>query len=274
MKEDNPSSRLPFNPSYEMFVLALAFISVINEILLLLPLNLPPEARQVVLGISALISLFLIVDGFYKVFRQRGRRRYFFEYYGWMTILGSIPGLHFLRLIQFWLAVRKLGDDERRRVKTIAENNRAQSILLLLTAVAIVVFEFSAAFVLEAEFQAAGANIVTAEDALWWAYVTVMTVGYGDKYPVTSGGRIVGTLLMAVGISLISVFTSFVTNWFRTSRHRRLQASTEPVAVTDTDDPRARLLVIQRLLDQQELAYQEATTELRNQLGEIEELLS
>jgi voltage-gated potassium channel len=57
-------------------------------------------------------------------------------------------------------------------------------------------------------------NIKTAEDALWWAFVTTTTVGYGDKYPVTTEGRIMACILMVVGVGLFGTFTGFVANWF------------------------------------------------------------
>ena len=58
------------------------------------------------------------------------------------------------------------------------------------------------------------ANIKTAEDALWWSYVTITTVGNGDRFPVTTGGRIIGTLLMTAGVGLFGTFTAFVSSWF------------------------------------------------------------
>jgi voltage-gated potassium channel len=51
-------------------------------------------------------------------------------------------------------------------------------------------------------------------DALWWAIVTVTTVGYGDKFPVTAGGRAVATVLMFSGIALFSVLTAALATFF------------------------------------------------------------
>ncbi len=51
-------------------------------------------------------------------------------------------------------------------------------------------------------------------DALWWAIVTVTTVGYGDKFPTTAGGRVVAVILMLVGIGLIGVLTATVASLF------------------------------------------------------------
>lgn len=68
--------------------------------------------------------------------------------------------------------------------------------------------------VLDAERTAPSSHITTIGDALWWAAVTVTTVGYGDTFPVTVGGRIIAFGLMLVGISLLGVLTASVAAWF------------------------------------------------------------
>jgi voltage-gated potassium channel len=52
------------------------------------------------------------------------------------------------------------------------------------------------------------------EDALWWAVVTVTTVGYGDVTPVTGEGRMVALVLMCVGVVVISIFTATLSSFF------------------------------------------------------------
>jgi voltage-gated potassium channel len=64
------------------------------------------------------------------------------------------------------------------------------------------------------EEKAKGSNIHSYPDALWWAIVTVTTVGYGDRYPTTAGGRAVAVVLMLVGIGLIGVLTATVASVF------------------------------------------------------------
>jgi voltage-gated potassium channel len=64
------------------------------------------------------------------------------------------------------------------------------------------------------EKNAAGSNIHSYHDALWWAVVTVTTVGYGDRFPVSEGGRAVAVILMLVGIGLIGVLTATVASFF------------------------------------------------------------
>lgn len=68
--------------------------------------------------------------------------------------------------------------------------------------------------VLLSEEHAKGSNIHDYGNALWWAVVTVTTVGYGDRYPVTSLGRAVAVVLMLVGIGLIGVLTATVASFF------------------------------------------------------------
>jgi voltage-gated potassium channel len=58
------------------------------------------------------------------------------------------------------------------------------------------------------------ANIHTASDALWWTYVSVTTVGYGDRFPVSDAGRLVGAVTLTLGVGLFGTLTGFLTNAF------------------------------------------------------------
>jgi len=75
--------------------------------------------------------------------------------------------------------------------------------LLIFGSVAMLQFETSA-----------DANIKTPAYALWWAYTTITTVGYGDKYPLSIEGRIVAAILMTIGVGLFGTFTGFIASLF------------------------------------------------------------
>jgi voltage-gated potassium channel len=68
--------------------------------------------------------------------------------------------------------------------------------------------------VMLSERDAPGANIHDYGSALWWGIVTMTTVGYGDKFPVTGLGRAVAVVLMLVGIGLLGVITATVASFF------------------------------------------------------------
>jgi voltage-gated potassium channel len=68
--------------------------------------------------------------------------------------------------------------------------------------------------VYRAEFQAQGANITSFSESLWWGVVTFLTVGYGDRYPITSLGRVSASFLMLFGVLAVALITSKVSSFF------------------------------------------------------------
>lgn len=99
------------------------------------------------------------------------------------------------------------------------ERFMAAATLLLLNGVLIVYFY---------ERNAPGANITTVGNAVWWAVVTVSTVGYGDMYPVTLGGRVVASGIMAIGILTLAVITAQVSSSYVEQASRRRNAAKPP----------------------------------------------
>ncbi len=68
-----------------------------------------------------------------------------------------------------------------------------------------------------------GKNIATFEDGIWWGIVTLATVGYGDKFPITTTGRILATFLIVSGVVGIAIVTAKISSYFleRALRERR-----------------------------------------------------
>lgn len=64
------------------------------------------------------------------------------------------------------------------------------------------------------ERDADGSNIKNFGDGIWWAFVSVTTVGYGDKYPVTTSGKFLAVALLLLGISLLATITASVATSF------------------------------------------------------------
>ena len=94
---------------------------------------------------------------------------------------------------------------------------------------------------LDAERGNPKANITTFPDALWWAITTITTVGYGDRYPVTTEGRTIAVALMLAGIALLGVVTATVAAWFvdRVTEVRQSEAATQVQVAALHDEIRA-----------------------------------
>ncbi|WP_345800849.1 ion channel [Microbacterium sp. AZCO] len=117
----------------------------------------------------------------------------------------AIPMLRALRLLRAFISFgthrQSAGTALRSRIAVYGAG--ASLLVIYLCALA----------VLDAERHAPNANIVDFGDAIWWAFVTVATVGYGDYYPVTALGRIWAVALMAGGIAIVGTVTATVSSY-------------------------------------------------------------
>jgi len=122
------------------------------------------------------------------------------------VVVPPFQGWHFVGIERMTLLVH----EAELRTESILKHH---SLFRVLIAVVATLF-LGAWLVLLFEENAKGSNIHDYPDALWWAIVTVTTVGYGDRFPVTEGGRVVAVVLMLVGIGLIGVLTATVASVF------------------------------------------------------------
>src|SRR5262249_31306080 len=119
------------------------------------------------------------------------------------------------RVVRAVRIIRALGGP---RVLREMRGEVAAGTLYLVIFFGVFVLEFVGLAELHFEQNAPGANITTGGDALWWGYVTATTVGYGDEYPVTRGGRIVGVVMLTVGVLLFATFSGFLANTFLSTK--------------------------------------------------------
>lgn len=264
------TQELVVNAGYEVFVLAIVLLSIVNSILVFL---LSGAQQQVVLIVEAGISLFLFTDAFWRLFRAPDKRRFWREFYGWMVFLGSlpVPFLRILRLVRTGLIARRLKKSDYQAIGKITLQKRANSTLLAVVFAAIVVLEIGGLLILRVEATASNANIRTASDALWWGIVTVATVGYGDRFPVSNAGRLVGVAMIVAGVGLFTAITSFLAQWFLTPRRQSDQADT-----TDQDEPlepAAHIQDLRHLIRERDDAHREWLVEVEARLAKLERSL-
>jgi voltage-gated potassium channel len=177
--------------------------------------KLPVEISKMLALIDDAICLVFLFD-FARRFRNAKDKLAFMKW-GWIDLVSSIPTLEFmragraLRLIRLLRILRAF-----RSTKHLVYHifrSRTKGALTTAALIAVLMVIFSSIAILQVEHDPKS-NIKTAEDAIWWAYVTITSVGYGDKFPVTTEGRIIAALLMSVGVCLFGTFTAFMASWF------------------------------------------------------------
>ncbi len=220
-----PRSELK-NTAYEIFIGILSILSILN-LLLVYVLRGNHDLQTVLQVMNGLFSGIFLIDFIYRLATAPSQRSYFFRHFGWADLLASLPfaQLKVLRIFRLSRVMRLL---RRVGVRTVARSliqDRANSALLTLLLMGILVLQFGSLGILYLEQNAPGANIRTASDALWYTIVTISTVGYGDQYPVTNAGRFVGSLLIIVGVGIFGTFTGYLANLFLSPRKTTTETS-------------------------------------------------
>lgn len=136
----------------------------------------------------------------------------------------TLPMLRPLRLLRFVTLLRFLN-------RQATESLQGRIAVYIGGSTALVLF-CAALAELDAERHSRHANITSFADALWWAFTTVSTVGYGDRYPVTTEGRLVGVGLMLAGVALLGVVTASIASWL-IERVRQEEAATQAATRAD-----------------------------------------
>jgi len=199
---------------FQLIIIILS-VYVLGSLLVTAFFALPLELMVLLSYIDTAICIVFLVD--FVIRFARAPNKLHFMKWGWIDLISSIPTLDYaragrtLRLIRL-LRVLRAFRSTRILVKHLYER-KAKGAIASALIIAILMLLFSSIAILQVE-RAENSNITTAEDALWWAFVTITTVGYGDKFPVTTEGRIIATFLMTTGVGLFGIFTAYVASLF------------------------------------------------------------
>jgi Ion transport protein len=240
---------------YEIFIGILSILSIVNLVLLYV---VQEQSLDTVLTVmNAVFSVIFVADFLYRIFTAPSAAAYFLKHFGWADLLASLPLAQFkilrvFRLIRVYRLLREVG------IRTVGRaliKDRAGSSLYVLLVMGIFVLEFGSLTMLRVEQGARGANITSASDAIWYTIVTISTVGYGDQYPVTDVGRIIGAGIIVVGVGIFGTFTGYLANFFlspKTPARRVDAADASPATVEGLrlrlEESEAKLAEIRKLL--------------------------
>jgi voltage-gated potassium channel len=165
--------------------------------------------------VDNVICIIFLVD--FAIRFKKANNKLVFMKWGWIDLISSIPYIDFLRAGRVLRLIRLIRVFRAfKATKLIFEHinrNKKQSALTSVALISFLMVIFSSIAILQFE-KDVNSNIKTAEDAIWWSYVTITTVGYGDKFPITTEGRIIGAVLMTMGVGIFGTFTALVSSWF------------------------------------------------------------
>ncbi len=226
--------------TYDLVIGLLAIFSLI----ILIPIyfgNLSQTDKNVLLILEDSLCAVFLFDFFRSLRLASNKWGYFLKGGGWLDLLGSLPFSAFAifrvaRLFRIIRLLRKMTGGELRRILT---RQIAQSTLLFTLVIALFLIFTISWIVLRAEQNAPGANIKTYHEAVWWAFVTITTVGYGDYFPVTTLGQSMAIILMFFGLGIIGVLSSFLASTFislQSRRKKKIEGGNENDEDNDEDE--------------------------------------
>lgn len=197
---------------FEVIVLSLTLFVVFSILAqIFIPMN--PEIYKL-LNIFETISCFIFIAEWIIRFK-RAKRKIHFTIWNLFDLLASIPiyylpGLGALKIFRFIRLIKLFGSFTR--LGTYYNKQKGPVLKSMFFIILIFVMFVGPILILLFEQNSDG-SIKTAEDALWWTYVTVTTIGYGDLYPVTTAGRILTVFVTLGGISLFGIFSTLIINY-------------------------------------------------------------
>jgi voltage-gated potassium channel len=210
------------NNKFDRLNLIILVLTVVVLVLLALDSFLinDDEISKLISYIDFAICFIFISEFFYRLFSVEDKIKYL--KFGWLDLLSSIPNIEIFRIGRVFRLLRII-----RIIRAFPSfkvfldsffQDRVRGAVVSVSIFILLITTIASILILVVEVSE-NSNIKTAEDAIWWAFVTITTVGYGDYYPVTVWGRIVSLMLMISGVGLFGTFTAIFSSWFVSNNH-------------------------------------------------------
>lgn len=199
-----------------MIIFSLLFL--FGYSILILDPSLPVAFMNIVAVM--MVAIWIVFIGEYVLAYRRTRTGWRFVKKHWLISLGLI-----LPVVRPFLLLRYINQLPyfRKRSGTSVRLKISISALsfatLFIYIISLTVFRF--------ERDAPGANILSFGDAIWWAFVTIATVGYGDYFPVTVPGRFFSVILMMGGVAIVGTASALVVSYLGEQTKQAIKAHAE-----------------------------------------------
>jgi len=212
---DNTLSRV-----FAFFIQALILLSVITFSVETLP-DLEPDTRFLLRIFETFSVVVFSIEYILRIYVSDKKLKFIFSFYGIIDLLSILPfyvalgidlrslrALRFLRLFRILKLVRY----NRAMNHFNAAIKSAKEEILLFIMVTLILMYFSAVGIYYFENEAQPEHFSSIFDSLWWAIITLTTVGYGDVYPITVGGRVFTFFILMIGLGIVAIPTGIISS--------------------------------------------------------------
>lgn len=195
-------------PAWELFILILSLYAIF-ELAFEIVYPLSQSTVDVINTIDLVICIIFLIDFFYFLYKAENKIRYLKTH--WIDFIASIPYMSVFRVFRAARVIRIVR--LLRGLKGVVQifralgTSRLQNIMFSYIIV-LLVFLFYCSMAFYTFEHGVNQNVNSLFDAFWWGFITITTVGYGDIYPFTIEGRIIGMILTLLGIGLFSLITA------------------------------------------------------------------
>ncbi|MUL02360.1 ion transporter [Aliivibrio fischeri] len=190
--------------------LILSFLSlIVISSLLFVPLE--HNSRTILIALDTIICALFLFQLSLDLFRTKHKTQYLKDH--WIDFVASIPIIEPVRYARIFhiLRVFRLLRSSQSLLKQIRSNRKEATIASILVLM-VSLISLGSVFMLMFEGHNPNANIQTAGDAVWWAFVTISTVGYGDHYPITVAGKILAVMIILSGVGIFGMISGLITS--------------------------------------------------------------
>ncbi len=203
--------------AYNIFILVLTVLSLAVMVAMLLPLS--ETTLELLAFYDFVICVIFLVDFFLNLRAAPKKSDYFIRQRGWLDLIGSIPSLgisryggllRLARLSRLARITRLLRGEQKKALVKDVLDHRNQYAVFITIFLTVLVLTVASVLVLQFESKSPEANITTGWDSFWYSIVTITTVGYGDRYPVTFWGRVTAMFIMFAGVGIIGALASIL----------------------------------------------------------------
>ena len=228
---------------FDVIIQLLIIVSIITFSIDTLP-DLDQTQRDILNDIELVSVIIFSIEYILRIIAAENRFKFIFSFYGIVDLLAVAPfylsigldlrSMRALRLLRIFRVFKLV-----RYNKALSRFNRAISIareeIVIFLSAAILLIYLTAVGIYFFEHEAQPEKFDNIFDSLWWAVVTLTTVGYGDIYPITVGGRIFTVVILLMGLGIVAVPTGLLASALTTAREEEKNRLAEQDVKNETD---------------------------------------